>query len=134
MGLPAGGVKGIRLNGAEDRVVALDVVRARSDLFIIASDGKAKRTPLSEYPIQGRHGQGVFTTRVTASSASLAGGCVLQARDPMVLVTQKGAAKTILAKNAPRKGRAMVGESIISLRKGDMVVAAFVPLSRTDHE
>ena len=134
MGLLAGGVMGIKLGGGEDRVVAFDVVRARSDLFIIAGDGKAKRTPLSEYPVQGRYGQGVLTTRVTASSASLAGGCVLQASHPVVLVTEKGAAKTILAKNAPRTGRAAAGQSIISLRRQDVVVDAFVPLSQTGNE
>ncbi|MCP4539218.1 MAG: DNA gyrase subunit A [Chloroflexi bacterium] len=134
MGLPAVGVMGIRLGGKEDRVVALDVARGRSDLFIIASDGSAKRTPLSEYPTQGRNGQGVLTTRITASSASIAGGCVLQANHPVVLVTEKGAAKTILAKNAPRKGRSTVGQSIIKLRKQDAIVDAFVPLVRTNDE
>ena len=129
MGLPAAGVKGIRLSGAEDRVVALAVARARFDLLVVTEDGRAKRSPLTEYPTQGRYGQGVLTTRVTTSSASLAGGCVLQARDPVVLVTRKGAAKTILAKNAPRKGRATAGQIIISLRKQDFVVNAFAPLT-----
>ncbi|MDY7080038.1 MAG: DNA gyrase subunit A [Chloroflexota bacterium] len=132
MGLPAGGVKGIKLSGAEDSVVALAVARARSDLFVVASDGKAKRTSLSEYPVQGRYGQGVLTMRITASSARLTGGCVVQARDPVVLVTDRGAAKTLLAKNAPRKGRATIGQGIISLRKGDVVTNAFVPLLRID--
>jgi len=50
----------------------------------------------------------------------------------VVLVTQKGAAKTILARNAPRLGRATAGESIISLRKGDVVVDALVPLPRPE--
>ncbi|MFQ6102519.1 MAG: DNA gyrase subunit A [Anaerolineae bacterium] len=134
MGLPAGGVMGVKLGGVEDRVVALAVVRPRSDLFVIASDGKAKRTPLSEYPTQGRYGQGVLTTRITASSASLAGGCVVQARDPVVLVTEKGAAKTVRAQSAPRKSRATAGQKIIALRKQDVVVDASVPLPRASHE
>ena len=128
MGLPAGGVMGVRLGGTQDRVVGMAVARPRSDLLVVARDGKAKRTPLSEYPVQGRNGQGVLTTRATASSVPLAGGCVLQARDPVVLVTENGAAKTILARNAPRKGRATVGQNIISLRRQDAVVGAFVPL------
>jgi DNA gyrase subunit A len=128
MGLPAGGVMGVKLGDAQDRVVAMAIARPRSDLFVVAGDGRAKRSPLSEYPVQGRHGQGVLTTRVTASSASLVGGCVLQARDPVVLVTEKGAAKTILSRNAPRQGRVAVGQSIISLRSQDAVVGAFVPL------
>jgi len=128
MGLSAGGVRGVKLSGAGDCVVAFDVVRPRSDLFVIAGDGKAKRTPLSEYPTQGRHGQGVLTARIT-SGTNLAGGCVLQSRDPVVLITEKGAAKTILAKNAPRMGRATAGQSIIALRRNDVVADAFVPLA-----
>ena len=128
MGLPAGGVRGVRLSGAGDLVVAFDVARPRSDLLVVASDGKAKRTSLSEYPTQGRHGQGVLTARIVANGANLAGGCVLQSRDPVVLVTEKGAAKTVLAKNAPRMGRATAGQGIIVLRKNDVVVDAFVPL------
>jgi DNA gyrase subunit A len=132
MGLPAGGVMGVKLSDEEDRVVALAVARSRSDLLVVAVDGKAKRTSLAEYPTQGRYGQGVLTTRITTSGESLAGGCVCQSRDPVVLVTQKGAAKTILARNASRLGRATAGESIISLRKGDVVVDALVPLPRPE--
>ncbi len=134
MGLPAAGVMGIKLSGEEDRVVAFAVARPRSDLLVVASDGKAKRSPLTEYPTQGRYGQGVLTTRVSASSAPMAGACVLQSSDAVVLVTEKGAAKTILARNAPRKGRATVGESIIALRKQDAVVDVFVPCPRVSTE
>jgi DNA gyrase subunit A len=134
MGLPAGGVMGIKLSSEEDRVVALVVARARADLFVIADDGRAKRTPLSEYPTQGRYGQGVLTARIATAGVSLAGGCVVQARDPVVLITEKGAAKTVRARNAPRKGRATSVQSIISLRKQDVVVGAFAPIPRTNSE
>jgi DNA gyrase subunit A len=134
MGLPAAGVMGIKLSGEEDRVVALTVARPRSDLFVVASDGKAKRSPLTEYPTQGRYGQGVLTTRISASSAPIAGACVLQSSDAVVLVTEKGAAKTTLARNAPRKGRATAGESIIALRKQDGVAGVFVPCPRVSAE
>jgi DNA gyrase subunit A len=134
MGLPAAGVMGIKLGGKDDRVVAFTVARPRSDLFVVASDGKAKRSPLTEYPTQGRYGQGVLTTRISASSAPMAGACVLKSSDAVVLVTERGAAKTLLAKNAPRKGRATVGESIIALRKQDTVVSAFVPCPRVSAE
>jgi len=128
MGLPAGGVMGIKLKGVQDHVVALAVVRSRSDLFVIASDGKAKRMSLSEYPVQGRHGQGVVAARFAAPDVSLAGACVIQASDPVVLITEKGAAKTIRARSAPRMGRATRGQNVIALRRQDVVVDAFVPL------
>ena len=132
MGLPAGGVKGIQLQGAEDRVVALDVVRSRSDLLVVASDGRAKRTPLAEYPTQRRYGQGVITIRFGASGGNLAGACVVKASSPVVLTTQKGRAKTLLARNAPRRGRATQGQEIIALRGQDVVSDAFTPLPRLE--
>jgi DNA gyrase subunit A len=132
MGLPAGGVKGIKLQGAEDRVVALDLVRSRSDLLVVTSDGRAKRTSLAEYPVQGRYGQGVITMRFGASGGSLAGACVVQASSPVVLTTHKGRAKTLLARNAPRKGRATQGQEIIALRGQDVVSNVFTPLPRPE--
>jgi DNA gyrase subunit A len=127
MGLPAGGVMGVKLGEAGDHVVALVVVRARSDLFTVASDGNAKRTPLSEYPTQGRYGQGVIATRSAAPDVRLAGACVVQSQDSVVLVTKKGAAKTIRANLAPRMGRATQGQEVIALRQGDVVVDTFAP-------
>ncbi len=132
MGLAAGGVKGIKLGGGEDRVVAMAVARPRSDLLVVTQNGQAKRTPLSEYPTQSRHGQGVLTTRFAAPDARLAGACVLQASDPVILVTKKGAAKTLRARNAPRMGRATRGQAVIALRGRDVIVSAFVPLLQPD--
>ncbi len=131
MGLPAGGVTGVKLDSKkEDCVVALAVARARSDLFVIASDGRAKRTPLSEYPAQGRHGQGVITARFAAPGVSLAGADVVQSGDPVILVTGKRAAKTVRTRSAPRMGRQAQGKPVIALRGRDTVVDAFTPLPR----
>jgi DNA gyrase subunit A len=127
MGLPAGGVMGVKLSNPDDRVVALAVVRSRSYLLVVAEDGRAKRTRLSEYPTQGRYGQGVITAGFAAPDVKLAGACVLQARDPVVLVTEKGAAKTTRGRNAPSMGRATQGQEVIALRRGDVVTSAFVP-------
>ena len=132
MGLPAGGVKGIKLTDSKDRVVALDIVRPRSDLFVITRDGKAKRTPLSEYPAQGRYGQGVISIRLGKSDPGLAAACVVQANQPVVIITRKGGAKTLLARNAPRKGRATQGQPIIALRGQDVVTGTFTPRPRLE--
>ena len=53
---------------------------------------------------------------------------MIQASDPVVLVTEKGAAKTIRAQSAPRMGRSTAGKAVIALRKRDVVVDAFAPL------
>jgi len=126
-GLPAGGVGGIKLGGADDRAAGLAVARPRSDLLVVAEDGRAKRTPLSEYPTQGRYGQGVVAARFAAAGVGLAGAAVVQADDPLVLVTARGGSKTIRARSAPRMGRPAQGEPVIAVRKGDRVIALLAP-------
>jgi DNA gyrase subunit A len=132
MGLPAGGVMGVKLADENDRVVAMAVVQARSDLFVVADDGRAKRTPLVDYPTQGRYGKGVIAAQFAGPGVGLAGADVVQSADPVVLVTQKGAAKTIRARSAPRQGRPTQGDSVIALRKGDRVIDAFCPRPRLE--
>ena len=134
MGLPAGGVRGIRLSGEEDVVVALTITRARSDLLVVTENGRAKRSPLSEYPIQGRHGLGVVTVRFARPGTRLAGACVAQAGDPVVLVTKQKSGKTIRARSAPRMGRSTQGEPVITLRRGNKVNAVLYPAPRNISE
>jgi DNA gyrase subunit A len=130
MGLPAGGVKGVRLGGKEDRVVGLVVARPDGDLLVAAQDGRAKRTPLSEYPIQGRYGQGVLSARFAGEGVGLAGNCVVEEDDAVVLVTERGAAKTIRAGLFPTMGRSAQGNVIIALRGSDRVSAVLCARSK----
>ncbi len=120
MGLAAGGVLGVKLNGAADRVVALDVVRPRADLLIVANNGYAKRTPLSEYPTQGRNRVGVVAGRL-ARGAALVGACVVNADDKVLLVMAGGAGRVLRAAGAPRMGRATQGEVIVTLRPNEQL-------------
>jgi DNA gyrase subunit A len=129
MGLPASGVKGVRLAGKDDRVVGMAAARPEADLLVVADDGRAKRTPLAEYPTQGRYGQGVLSARFAGPGVSLVGGCVVGDDDVVVLVTEKGAAKTIRAGAAPSMGRSARGNSIIALRGGDRVSAVLCTMN-----
>ena len=133
MGLPAGGVAGIKLaekeagSKEEDRVVALVVVRPKEDLAVVAEDGRGKRTPLSEYPTQGRYGKGVITARFAAPGVGLAGAAAVGsaarsgAECRLVLLTEAGAVRVVGTRSIPRQDRPAQGRSLIPLRKGDRV-------------
>jgi DNA gyrase subunit A len=132
MGLPAGGVAGVKLQEAagkeeEDRVVALVVVRPKEDLAVVAEDGRGKRTPLSEYPTQGRYGKGVITARFAAPGVGLAGAAAVGsaarsgAECRLVLLTEAGAVRVVGTRSIPRQDRPAQGRSLIPLRKGDRV-------------
>jgi DNA gyrase subunit A len=114
MGLPAGGVMGVKL-GANDHLVGMDVVRPRADLMTVALNGYAKRTPLGEYPTQGRNGSGVIAAKLTKGT-TLVGASVVNADDKIVLTTADGGGRLLRALNAARMGRTTQGEMIVALK------------------
>ncbi|MEO0109105.1 MAG: DNA gyrase C-terminal beta-propeller domain-containing protein, partial [candidate division WOR-3 bacterium] len=82
MGFNAGGVAGIRLVG-EDLVTAADVVDVEAEAAVITEQGAGKRTPLSEYPRQGRAGQGVIAIKVAGGDA-VAGLAIVGPKDDVI--------------------------------------------------
>lgn len=63
-GRSAGGVRGIRLNSRDTVVEVLQVPAEETGyVAVITEQGKAKRTPLGEYPRQHRGGRGVRVLR-----------------------------------------------------------------------
>ena len=130
MGLSAGGVMGIKLKGADDGVVGMALARPRASLWVIADNGFAKRTPLSEYPVQGRYGQGVITIRLPRTARALAGAVVGTADSKVTVITTRGITKTMRLKTAPQTARARQGERVIAMTVRDQVAGAIAPAFR----
>ena len=130
MGLSAGGVMGIKLKGADDGVVAMSVVRPRSNLWVIADNGFAKYTSLGEYPVQGRYGQGVITIKLPRTARAVAGAAVGVANDKVTVITTRGITKTMRIGAAPRTARARQGERVIALKVRDQVAGVVTPIFR----
>lgn len=123
MGRDTQGVIGIKL-GKTDAVAGMDTVVEGGDLLVITQRGYGKRTPLDEYPMHHRGGQGVFTLKVTDRVGKLAAVRVVS--DPeeeilvisasgMVLRTSVGAISQI--------GRQTQGVIVMRLSPDDQVVA-----------
>jgi DNA gyrase subunit A len=123
MGRDTQGVIGIKL-GKGDAVAGMAAVVKGGDLLAITQRGYGKRTPLSEYPMHHRGGQGVFTLKVTDRVGKLA--AVRVVTDPeeeilvisasgMVLRTSVGAISQI--------GRQTQGVIVMRLAPDDQVVA-----------
>ena len=121
MGLAAAGVNGIKL-GVGDEVIGCQILPATGEIFVIASDGKAKRVEQKDFPAQGRYGKGVIAwelpPRVTlAGLASGKGNAVI------TLHLAKAAPKSTRLDAAPLRKRAAVrGESVVEVKPGDAVV------------
>jgi len=121
MGLNAAGVLGIKLSRADEKVVAAQPVLPRSDVLLVAQSGRAKRTSLAQYPVQGRHGVGAQTWKLTRKEV-LVGAQVGDADTRMILAFSDGQGKLARFKEAPRRARGSAGSAVVRLKKGQSLL------------
>ncbi len=124
-GLPAGGMRGIKLVGQRDQVVGAGIADDRQYVWSITDTGVAKYTPVTDYPTQGRAGSGVINMKLPDDAAVIAAGMVGRRDDNIVVVTNKGKPKYMRVSLAPKAGRNAKGDYVISL-KGKESVAGVV--------
>lgn len=133
MGMVAAGVMGIKLK-VGDEVVGLELLPQKWEVFILASDGKAKRIPSSDFPVQGRYGQGVLAWRLP-EGIRLVGIAVGKGNIKATFHLAKYAAKMARLDDAPtRKRTAIRGADVVEVRAGDRIIGFTVPwdLPRSD--
>ena len=129
MGLGAAGVIGIRLDEPSARVVAMDVARSGPELLLVTRDGLAKRTPLSQFPRQRRHGKGVLGWK-SGEGVELAGGAIGGEEDRFVAHLAKSPDRSMRFLDVKRRSRAAAGPPAIELKVNDEVSAVTPVLSR----
>ncbi len=88
MGRGAAGVRGIKLpNGHE--VIALTIIR--DGLILTATEnGYGKRTPVDDFPVQGRGGQGVIAIQTTDRNGNTVGAIQTAEDDEVMLISSNG--------------------------------------------
>ncbi|MES1932286.1 DNA gyrase subunit A [Salinisphaera shabanensis T35B1] len=91
MGRNAAGVRGIRLPEDEDEaaVIALIVVR-EGDILTVTAQGYGKRTPVDDYPLRGRGGQGVLSLKQSDKSGAVVGATQVLEDDEIMLISNMG--------------------------------------------
>jgi len=129
MGLVAGGVMGIKPGERDDKVVGLEVVQPKGEVLILTDLGMGKRTPLKEYPTQGRYGVGV-TAASLAGKQRIIGFIAGQPADRFTALTSKGSAKALKLEAAGRRGRAARGSTIIKLKSGETLTGLVPALAQ----
>jgi DNA gyrase subunit A len=125
MGLVAAGVNGIKLED-NDEVVGAEIFPAEGEVFLLASDGKAKRVDQKEFPAQGRYGKGVRVW-VLPKKITLAGAVSGKPNHMATIHLSKGAPKsTRLDAAAVRKRAATKGDLIVEVKPGESVTGVAV--------
>jgi DNA gyrase subunit A len=123
MGRATSGVFGMRFNNG-DELLAMAVVRDENAEILVATEGGyAKRTRVSEYPVQGRGGKGVLTARIVSTRGRLVGAVVVAPDDEVYAITSDGVVIRTKAAEVRRAQRQTMGVRLMNLPDGVNVVA-----------
>jgi len=124
MGRQARGVRGIKLKDG-DRVVDMLVARDPEGLVLTACvRGFGKRTPVKDYPIKNRGGQGVINVKTTERNGPVVSMKLCKDGDDAVLITKSGMIVRSPVVDLRPMGRNTAGVRIINLKDEDALVGA----------
>ena len=127
MGRDTSGVKGMnvaaKVDGVQNRVLAMDVARDDSELFVVTENGYGKRTAVAEYPVKGRGTKGVLTAKLTAKKGGLAGALIVREHQDLLFISQNGMVQRTNAGGISQMGRATQGVRVMNMKEDDRVSA-----------
>ncbi|NLG28477.1 MAG: hypothetical protein GX557_11240, partial [Chloroflexi bacterium] len=117
-GAAASGMRGITLKEG-DAVVAAEVVVAEAQLLVATASGYAKRAAASEFPVQGRGGNGVAVADPAKAKLT---GPIVDARfvapsDSVALVSSTGSVHLVSVADVPKLERASWGRLVTASRR-----------------
>lgn len=101
--------------------------RSFRQLLVITENGMGKRTPLTDYPVQKRSGQGVKVADITKKTGKVAAAMIVtHQNEDLVVTTESGQTiKLPITRNSiPALTRPTQGVILMRLKKNDNVVAA----------
>ncbi|HUS24508.1 MAG TPA: DNA gyrase subunit A [Candidatus Binatia bacterium] len=127
MGRQATGVIGMRLKDGE-RVIALIVAAgegapaAGGDILTVSELGFGKRTPVGDFPVHGRGGQGVIAQAITDKTGKLVNAVEVHETDEVMLISERGTLIRFAAKEISVQGRNTQGVRVMRPDEGDKLV------------
>ncbi|CAN5273795.1 DNA gyrase subunit A [soil metagenome] len=122
MGRVAQGVKGVTLQGKDDGVLGMVVVRnEKNALFAVTENGYGKRSRISDYRVTHRGGKGIKTLRPTTKTGKLVAVKEVVEQDELMIVTTGGVIIRFPVFGVRVMGRATQGVKLINLDEGHRV-------------
>lgn len=124
MGRSTSGVTGMKFRDGDD-LLAMSVVEEGEspDVFVVFENGLAKRTPVSEYRLQGRGGLGIKVAKLSDKGGDLVGALTVIDTDEVMVVMEKGKIVRSRVDEVRHTGRSSQGVRFATPDKGDSIVA-----------
>jgi len=122
MGRSAVGVRGISLQGS-DEVVGMEILSPNATVLTVTERGYGKRTPLDDYRLQRRGGQGVITIRTNERNGQVVGVAQVVDDDQVMLITDGGKVLRSPVSGISTMGRATQGVRVMNLATEEKLVS-----------
>ncbi|GAA2180268.1 DNA gyrase subunit A [Brooklawnia cerclae] len=130
MGRTTSGVTGMRFR-EDDELLSMAVIPADVDdqsqfVFTVTDEGYAKRTPVSDFKVQGRGGLGVRAMRLNNERGALISALVVNDDDEVISIKSSGQVIRSAVADVSPTGRDTMGVKFVGIRGDDQVVAVTV--------
>jgi DNA gyrase subunit A len=122
MGRTAAGVRGMTL-ASGDEVVGMEILSPGATILTVTERGYGKRTPLDDYRLQRRGGQGVITIRTSERNGKVVRVAQVVDDDEVMLITDGGKVLRCLVSGISTMGRATQGVRVMNLDSGERLVS-----------
>ncbi len=120
MGRVSRGVRGIRL-GEGQSVIAM-ILANEGCVLTATENGYGKRTPIDDYPVYGRGGQGVIAIQTSERNGAVVGAVLVSEDDEMMLITDGGTLVRSRVAEVSTMGRNTQGVRLINLTKEEKLI------------
>jgi DNA gyrase subunit A len=132
MGRDTTGLKGMNVSGKDNRVLAMDIARNDTELFVVTENGYGKRTLVSEYPVKGRGTKGVLTIRLTEKKGGLSGALIVNPHQDLLFISQNGMVQRTGVEGISQMGRSTQGVKVMNIKDDDRVSAVALVVESED--
>jgi DNA gyrase subunit A len=120
MGRTAAGVRGLKI-ADEHRLIAL-IIADEGELLLATEHGYGKLTPLSDFPLHGRGGQGVIAIQTSERNGQMVGALLVRPDDQVMMISSTGVLVRTAVEGIPVLTRNTQGVRLIRLDEGGRLV------------
>ena len=135
MGRAAGGVRGIKLDST-DALIGAAVIPggAAPDLFLlcVGDKGVGKRTPVADFPIQGRAGGGVIAFNENTKTGKLIAALGVTVEQDLIMFASNGVSNRVTVADIRETGRAASGVYLMTMDAGQTLVSVTTAVKAED--
>ena len=120
MGRGATGVRGMTLHECQE-IIGL-IIGTEGSVLNITENGFGKRTPISDFPIHRRGGQGVIAIQTSERNGAVVAAVLVDENDEIMLITDGGTLVRTRVEEIRELGRNTQGVTVIKLSDDEKVV------------